>query len=167
MDTSCQPDDLAQLREQFPDWEIESRWTVAGTGPDSRPVMRVLSWGEYGARAAESQEPCPAGLPGCRRGAVLVNPAIPSRRPDSSRPRRASPAGAAGRITRADSPSVVTKSPSSAHAGGWKEVTTDDRTWGSSGTLRRGSSWRRRAGGKSFFHQVSPLARLARTWPRS
>jgi hypothetical protein len=36
MDTSCQPDDLAQLREQFPDWDIEARWTVAGTGPDSR-----------------------------------------------------------------------------------------------------------------------------------
>ena len=36
MDSSCQPDDLAQLREQFPDWDIEARWTVAGTGPDSR-----------------------------------------------------------------------------------------------------------------------------------
>jgi len=36
MDTSCQPDDLAQLREQFPDREIEPRWTIAGTGPDSR-----------------------------------------------------------------------------------------------------------------------------------
>ena len=36
MDSSCQPDDLAQLRKQFPDWEIEARWTVAGTGPDSR-----------------------------------------------------------------------------------------------------------------------------------
>ena len=39
MDTSCQPDDLAQLREQFPDWEIEPLWTVAGTGPDSRYLL--------------------------------------------------------------------------------------------------------------------------------
>jgi hypothetical protein len=36
MGQSSQPDDLAQLHEQFPDWEIEARWTVAGTGPDSR-----------------------------------------------------------------------------------------------------------------------------------
>jgi hypothetical protein len=34
-----QPDDLAQLREQFPDWDIEARWTVAGTGPDSRYLL--------------------------------------------------------------------------------------------------------------------------------
>ena len=39
MMTSCQPDDLAQVREQFPDWEIEPRWTVAGTGPDSRYLL--------------------------------------------------------------------------------------------------------------------------------
>jgi hypothetical protein len=39
MDESSQPDDLAQLREQFPDWEIESRWTVAGTGPDSQYLL--------------------------------------------------------------------------------------------------------------------------------
>jgi hypothetical protein len=31
--------DLAQLREQFPGWEIEARWTVAGTGPDSRYLL--------------------------------------------------------------------------------------------------------------------------------
>ena len=37
--TSCQPDDLVQLREQFPDWEIHVRWTVAGTGPDSRYLL--------------------------------------------------------------------------------------------------------------------------------
>ena len=35
MDESSQPDDLAQLRDMFPDWSIEARWTVAGTGPDS------------------------------------------------------------------------------------------------------------------------------------
>lgn len=39
MDTSCQPDDLARLREQFPDWAIEARWTVAGTSPDSRYLL--------------------------------------------------------------------------------------------------------------------------------
>ena len=39
MDTSCQPDDLAQLREQFPDWDIEARWTAAGTGPDQRYLL--------------------------------------------------------------------------------------------------------------------------------
>jgi hypothetical protein len=39
MDTACQPDDLAQLRKQFPDWDIEARWTVAGTGPDSRHLL--------------------------------------------------------------------------------------------------------------------------------
>ena len=36
MGTSCQPGDLEQLREQFPDWDIETRWTVAGSGPDAR-----------------------------------------------------------------------------------------------------------------------------------
>ena len=39
METSCQPDDLAQLRDMFPDWSIEARWTVAGTGPDSRYLL--------------------------------------------------------------------------------------------------------------------------------
>jgi hypothetical protein len=27
------------LREQFPGWQIEARWTVAGTGPDSRYLL--------------------------------------------------------------------------------------------------------------------------------
>ena len=39
MDSSCQPGDLEWLREQFPEWEIEARWTVAGTGPDSRYLL--------------------------------------------------------------------------------------------------------------------------------
>jgi hypothetical protein len=39
MDTSCQPSDLDQLRATFPDWEFEARWTVAGTGPDSRYLL--------------------------------------------------------------------------------------------------------------------------------
>jgi hypothetical protein len=39
VDTSCQPGDLEQLRHDFPDWSIEARWTVAGTGPDSRYLL--------------------------------------------------------------------------------------------------------------------------------
>jgi hypothetical protein len=39
VDQSCQSDDLAQLRDMFPDWSIEARWTVAGTGPDSRYLL--------------------------------------------------------------------------------------------------------------------------------
>jgi hypothetical protein len=39
LQTSCQPDDLAQLRAAFPGWEFEARWTVAGTGPDSRVLL--------------------------------------------------------------------------------------------------------------------------------
>jgi hypothetical protein len=39
VDSSCQSDDLAQLRDMFPDWKIEARWTVAGTGPDSRYLL--------------------------------------------------------------------------------------------------------------------------------
>jgi len=39
MDESSQPDDLAQLHAAFPDWSIEARWTVAGTGPDSRYLL--------------------------------------------------------------------------------------------------------------------------------
>ena len=39
METSCQPGDLEQLRATFPDWDIEARWTVAGTGPDQRYLL--------------------------------------------------------------------------------------------------------------------------------
>jgi hypothetical protein len=39
MDESSQSDDLAQLRATFPEWSIEARWTVAGTGPDSRYLL--------------------------------------------------------------------------------------------------------------------------------
>ena len=39
METSCQPGDLEQLRDMFPDWDIEARWTVAGTGPDARYLL--------------------------------------------------------------------------------------------------------------------------------
>ena len=39
VDTSCQPDDLAWLRELFPDWSFEARWTVAGSGPDRRYLL--------------------------------------------------------------------------------------------------------------------------------
>ena len=39
VETSCQSDDLARLRVTFPEWDIEARWTVAGTGPDSRYLL--------------------------------------------------------------------------------------------------------------------------------
>jgi hypothetical protein len=39
VDTSCQRSGLEQLRATFPDWSIEARWTVAGTGPDSRYLL--------------------------------------------------------------------------------------------------------------------------------
>lgn len=39
MDESSQPSDLAQLRATFPDLKIAARWTVAGTGPDSRYLL--------------------------------------------------------------------------------------------------------------------------------
>ncbi len=39
MPQSSQPGDLAQLREQFPRWHIEARWTAAGTGPDRRHLL--------------------------------------------------------------------------------------------------------------------------------
>jgi hypothetical protein len=35
----CPGPDLAQLRDLFPDWSIEARWTVARTGPDSRYLL--------------------------------------------------------------------------------------------------------------------------------
>ena len=44
MDSSCQPGDLEWLREQFPEWEIEARWTVAGTGPDKPVPAGVVGW---------------------------------------------------------------------------------------------------------------------------
>ena len=58
MGQSSQPHDLAQLREQFPDWDIEARWTVAGTGPDQRYLLAqqedltVTAWtaGDLGAK---------------------------------------------------------------------------------------------------------------------
>ena len=36
METSCQPGDVEQLEQLFPDWRISAHWTVAGTGPDAR-----------------------------------------------------------------------------------------------------------------------------------
>ena len=32
-----------RLRDMFPDWSIEARWTVAGTGPDSRYLLAFRS----------------------------------------------------------------------------------------------------------------------------
>ena len=39
LDESSQPSDVEQMRATFPGWEIEARWTVAGTGPDSRYLL--------------------------------------------------------------------------------------------------------------------------------
>ena len=38
-DPASNSGDLAALRAAFPDWSIEARWTVAGTGPDSRYLL--------------------------------------------------------------------------------------------------------------------------------
>ena len=38
-DSVSTPADLAALRERFPGWEFVARWTVAGTGPDSRYLL--------------------------------------------------------------------------------------------------------------------------------
>ena len=58
MDSSSQSDDLAQLRATFPEWDIESRWTVAGTGPDQRYLLaqkdgRIVTAWTAGDLAAE------------------------------------------------------------------------------------------------------------------
>ena len=39
MQASCQSSDLDLLRATFPGWDIEARWTVAGTGPDARYLV--------------------------------------------------------------------------------------------------------------------------------
>jgi hypothetical protein len=38
-DPASNSGDLAALRAAFHDWDIEARWTVAGTGPDSRYLL--------------------------------------------------------------------------------------------------------------------------------
>ena len=38
MEESCQPDDLARLREQFPGWRFGSVWATAASGPDRRRI---------------------------------------------------------------------------------------------------------------------------------
>jgi hypothetical protein len=41
-DTLSQPEqagDVERLREQFPGWQIEARWSTAGTGPDARCLL--------------------------------------------------------------------------------------------------------------------------------
>jgi hypothetical protein len=67
MDSSCQPDDLSQVREQFPHWEVEARWIVAGTWPD-RHYLPASSGGvtSVGGEAAaivawQHQPPSPGG----------------------------------------------------------------------------------------------------------
>jgi hypothetical protein len=39
MNESSQPDDLAQLRAAYPDWEIEARWVTSASGPDRRHFL--------------------------------------------------------------------------------------------------------------------------------
>jgi hypothetical protein len=46
-------EDIAQLRAAFPGWDIEARWTVAGTGPDSRVL--VASRGDVTVSALDAQ----------------------------------------------------------------------------------------------------------------
>jgi hypothetical protein len=53
VNTSCQPSDLEQLRATFPDWAFEARWTVAGTGPDSRYLLASRGGVTLSARTAE------------------------------------------------------------------------------------------------------------------
>jgi hypothetical protein len=50
LQTSCQPDDLEQLRATFPDWTFEARWTTVASGPDRRALLarkgdeRLSAW---------------------------------------------------------------------------------------------------------------------------
>lgn len=41
METSSQPPDVAQLREQFPDWTFGTVWATAASGPDVRRVWAL------------------------------------------------------------------------------------------------------------------------------
>jgi hypothetical protein len=60
MSTSCQRDDLAELRATFPGWQFESQWVSAGSGPDQRRLcarkgdVTVSAWdaGDLAARIA-------------------------------------------------------------------------------------------------------------------
>jgi hypothetical protein len=60
MGTSCQPGDVEQLREQFPAWEIESRWISSASAADRRLFLAskgdvtVAAWAA-GDLAAEIQ----------------------------------------------------------------------------------------------------------------
>ena len=33
------PDDVAQLREEFPAWDFQPYWQAAGSGPDARWLL--------------------------------------------------------------------------------------------------------------------------------
>lgn len=51
-------DNLARLREDYPEWDIETAWTTASTGPDRRHFMArrgqltLSAWTAEGLRAA-------------------------------------------------------------------------------------------------------------------
>jgi hypothetical protein len=44
VESSCQPDDLTQLRERFPGWEFGRLWITVSNGPDKRRL-----WASRGA----------------------------------------------------------------------------------------------------------------------
>jgi hypothetical protein len=45
--------DLTALRDRFPGWEFEAKWTVAGTGPDSRYLLARKGDATYSAWSAD------------------------------------------------------------------------------------------------------------------
>jgi hypothetical protein len=57
-----QPDELAQLREEFPGWRFGTVWTTVATGPDVRRVwarkddVLLAEWDAAGLRAAVNAE---------------------------------------------------------------------------------------------------------------
>ena len=56
-----QPDDLSQLREQYPQWRFGSLWASAASGPDRRRIwarngdMLLSAWNAAELRAAIEQ----------------------------------------------------------------------------------------------------------------
>jgi hypothetical protein len=41
VDATSEPDDITQLREQWPGWTFGTVWASAGTGPDQRRIWAV------------------------------------------------------------------------------------------------------------------------------
>jgi hypothetical protein len=53
VDQSCQPDDIARLREQFPGWTFGTVWTAAASGPDRRRLTAIRNGVILSAWSAE------------------------------------------------------------------------------------------------------------------